>query len=86
MTHEEWLLGELLAVLNGDGGQYAVEHGVEAAFKRGLERHTARQAEVERLRDALGTIHYSFKMGNVISGSMLQTWAEFCERALREQP
>jgi hypothetical protein len=38
---EKYLLGELLAVLNGDGGQYAVEHGVEAAFKRGLERHYA---------------------------------------------
>jgi hypothetical protein len=62
---EKHLLGELLAVLNGDGGQYAVEHGVEAAFKRGLERHYAHvpheppgrteyvvglEREVERLR------------------------------------
>ena len=66
MTKEAHLLGELLAVLNGDGGQYAAEHGVEAAFKRGLERHYGRdvpheppgrteyvvglEREVERLR------------------------------------
>ena len=66
MKTEAELLGELLAVLNGDGGHYAAEHGVEAAFKRGLERHYGRdvpheppgrteyvvglEREVERLR------------------------------------
>jgi len=44
---EKHMLGELLAVLNGDGGHYAVEHGVEAAFKRGLERHYAALAAAE---------------------------------------
>jgi len=31
----------------------------------------------------LETVHYSFKMGNVISGDMLKTWAEFVEKALK---
>jgi hypothetical protein len=43
----------------------------------------AANAEIKRLRECLETIHYSFKMGNVISGPMLQTWAEFCEKALK---
>jgi len=47
MKTEAELLGELLAVLNGDGGHYAAEHGVEAAFKRGLERHYAALAAAE---------------------------------------
>jgi hypothetical protein len=51
VTKEAHLLGELLAVLNGDGGQYAVEHGVEAAFKRGLERHYAALAAAAGAHD-----------------------------------
>ena len=47
MKTEAELLGELLAVLNGDGGHYAAEHGIEAAFKRGLERHYAALAAAE---------------------------------------
>jgi hypothetical protein len=50
MKTEAELLGELLAVLNGDGGHYAAEHGVEAAFKRGLERHYAALAALETAR------------------------------------
>ena len=42
----------------------------------------AANIEIARLRECLATIHYSFKMGNVISGLMLQTWAEFVEEAL----
>ena len=42
---------EILAVLNGDGGHYAVEHGVEAAFKRGLERHYAALAAAAGAHD-----------------------------------
>jgi hypothetical protein len=58
VTKEAHLLGELLAVLNGDGGHCAAEHGVEAAFKRGLERHyatlAASEREIARLRELLG--------------------------------
>ena len=43
----------------------------------------AANAEIKRLRDCLETIHYSFKMGNVVSGPMLQTWADFVEKALK---
>ena len=43
----------------------------------------AANAEIKRLRECLATVHYSFKMGNVISGPMLQNWAEFVEKALK---
>lgn len=42
----------------------------------------AANIEIARLRECLETIHYSFKMGNVVSGPMLETWAEFIEKAL----
>lgn len=43
----------------------------------------AANIEIARLRECLATIHYSFKTGNVISGPMLQNWAEFIEKALK---
>ena len=46
-TDADSMLGELLAVLNGDGGHYLTEHGIEAAFQRGLERHYAALAAAE---------------------------------------
>ena len=43
----------------------------------------AANIKIARLRECLATVHYSFKMGNVISGPMLQNWAEFVEKALK---
>jgi len=86
MTHEEYLLGELLAVLNGDGGHYAREHGIDAAAKRGIERHTARQVEVERLREALAAVDHSYQTGSVLPASVLQTLAEHHARILATWP
>lgn len=37
-TEAQRLLGEVLAVLNGDGGHYAAQHGEKAAVERGLQR------------------------------------------------
>jgi hypothetical protein len=41
---------ELLAVLCGDGGHYAAEHGLDAAMKHGLERFYADKKALDRLR------------------------------------
>jgi hypothetical protein len=37
-TEAQRLLGEVLAVLNGDGGHYALQNGEKAAAERGLQR------------------------------------------------
>ena len=55
---------------------------VSEGYEKRLE---SMRAEVAKYRECLETIHYSFKMGNVVSGPMLQTWAEFIEKALNEE-
>lgn len=51
-------------------------------YNEQLARAEKAEAKNSKYRECLETIHYSFKMGNVVSGPMLQTWAEFIEKAL----
>lgn len=52
---ERWrdLLGEVLAVLNGDGGHYQTEHGAGRAAIEGIRRYYQLLAQAEALADAL---------------------------------
>ena len=55
------------------------------AEKAERERDAAR-LRAHRLFDALGTVHYSFKIGNQPSGHVLAQWLEFLEKAMKEEP
>ena len=82
LENRERLFGELLAVLNGDGGHYTAEHGVEAAIKRGLERHYAVLAEAagghdDRLKQQTDWFQQRF--------NALRTWVNREVRPLSEE-
>ena len=72
-------------VSNARARQYELQDEVdrlnEYVDELTAERNAA-EAKNSKYRECLETIHYSFKMGNVVSGPMLDTWAEFIEKAL----
>jgi hypothetical protein len=60
-------LGELLAILHGDGGHYETEHGTDKAVADALIKHYARivkaDKENEELREALRDIYVCIGQG-----------------------
>ena len=46
----EYLLYNLLACMNGDGGHYQQEHGVPQATKHAVERFYALLTELDRIK------------------------------------
>lgn len=75
----EDLLGNVLAVLNGDGGHYQVEHGGGRAAIRGLRRHYRLYEQADALAEALGGLLSSVRNQPWDVG----TWCGKADAALR---
>jgi hypothetical protein len=61
-------------------------HGLTLRAEKAERERDAARLRAHRLFDALGTVHYSFKMGNQPSGQVLAQWLEFLEKAMKEAP
>jgi tetratricopeptide (TPR) repeat protein len=61
-------------------------HGLTLRAEKAERERDAARLRAHRLFDTLGTVHYSFKMGNQPSGQVLAQWLEFLEKAMKEEP
>lgn len=53
MNTDSYYLGELLAVLHGDGGHYQDEHGTEKSVEDAITKYYNLRARIEELTDEL---------------------------------